>query len=297
MPTLTQPHSPLTLFTLEEWQRRADEHRHALAPWTESWRARRSSQQAHPIHDFLFTYYNYSPAKLEQWQPGIGVAVEDSEESRTTFSDPRYVSRNGHRSLDPQQMEERERARLHWARELLDATRNRPGNFGCFGMHEWAMVYGGGEIRHKESAPLRMSQHELDAFVRSRPICCTHYDAFRFFTPAAVPFNRVQPTLESRPQYEQPACIHANMDLYKWAYKSMPWVGSDLLLATFLLSLEFRALDMRASPYDLRQYGYDPLPIETAEGRSQYEQEQRALAARAAPLRDALIDAIDRALT
>ena len=24
----------------------------------------------HPVHDFLFTYYSFSPAKLLDWQPG-----------------------------------------------------------------------------------------------------------------------------------------------------------------------------------------------------------------------------------
>jgi hypothetical protein len=86
------------------------------------------------------------------------------------------------------------------------------------------------------------------------------------------------------------------MDLYKWAAKAMPWAGSALLLDCFELAVDLRSLDMRASPYDVSGYGLPPVPIETPEGRRMYEQEQRALAARASPLRDRLIRAIHATL-
>jgi hypothetical protein len=101
--------------------------------------------------------------------------------------------------------------------------------------------------------------------------------------------NRIQPTLERRVELEQPGCIHANMDLYKWAAKAMPWVGSELLLDCFELATELRDLDMRASPYDLSAWGREPVRIETPEGRRMYEGEQRRLALKAAPLRERLI--------
>jgi hypothetical protein len=47
---------------------------------------------------------------------------------------------------------------------------------------------------------------------------------------------------------------------------------------------------MRASPYDLTEWDRDPVCIETAEGRRIYENEQRALSARARPLRERLIE-------
>jgi hypothetical protein len=50
---------------------------------------------------------------------------------------------------------------------------------------------------------------------------------------------------------------------------------------------------MRASPYDLAHLGYDPIPIETPEGRQTYEQAQRALAEKALPIRQALAQAAD----
>ncbi|NIP97292.1 MAG: 3-methyladenine DNA glycosylase, partial [Akkermansiaceae bacterium] len=58
----------------------------------------------------------------------------------------------------------------------------------------------------------------------------------------------MQPDLWSREANEQPGCIHANMDLYKWTAKALPWAGSDLLWDCFELALRAREVDMRASP-------------------------------------------------
>jgi hypothetical protein len=190
---------------------------------------------------------------------------------------------------------DKEKARLHWLRELLVGTRDRAPILACHGLHEWAMVYRGEQVRHAGTTPLRLPQAEIDALVDSRPVRCSHFDAFRFFHPDAQPLNRLQPSLMGRRDFEQPACIHANMDLYKWTFKAMPWAGSDLLLDCFELAMELRDLDMRASPYDLAAFGLEPVRIETSEGRREYEQEQARLAAKAAPLRQRLIDALDRA--
>ena len=46
---------------------------------------------------------------------------------------------------------------------------------------------------------------------------------------------------------------------------------------------------MRAGPYDLRSLGYAPIAIETAAGRAEYEQHQRAFAVRGEPLRARLV--------
>jgi hypothetical protein len=42
---------------------------------------------------------------------------------------------------------------------------------------------------------------------------------------------------------------------------------------------------MRASPYDLRLHGFEPVAIETKAGREEYTRVQRELAGRAAGLR------------
>jgi hypothetical protein len=126
---------------------------------------------------------------------------------------------------------------------------------------------------------------------------CSHFDAFRFFTPPARPLNLLQPTRETQHENEQPGCLHANMDLYKWSYKLAPIVGSTTVVDCFELARDIRTLDMRASPYDLAGLGYEPVRIETPEGRAEYATAQRAFAERAAPLRRRLIDIVDRAFT
>ena len=53
---------------------------------------------------------------------------------------------------------------------------------------------------------------------------------------------------------------------------------------------------MRASPYDLRMLGFEPIAIETAAGRADYEAHQRAFAARGEPLRARLLALCERLL-
>jgi hypothetical protein len=247
----------------------------------------------HPVEDFLFQYYPYPFALLEKWHPGMGVALElDSPTLPKPFSHRDYGVEDGTFFANPDLLPAKERARLVWMRCLLVATRDRAPNFACHGLHEWAMVYRGENVRHEKTTPLRLPQHEIDALVEARAICCSHYDAFRFFAGGSRELNRLQPTLDDRPVFEQPGCVHANMDLYKWAAKAMPWVGTELLLDCFELALELRDLDMRASPYDLTYWNKEPICIETADGRRIYENEQRRLAEKAVPLRERLIAAL-----
>jgi hypothetical protein len=177
-------------------------------------------------------------------------------------------------------------------RRLLAATADRPAFTGCFGLHEWAMVYRDEGTRHP--IPLRLGQAGTDAVVEAHQIRCSHFDAFRFFTPAAVDRNRLRPTRETQPDLEQPGCLHAGMDVYKWAYKLSPAVPAELVADCFELAVEIRELDMRASPYDLRGHGYEPVAIETAEGKAAYVAAQREFARRGTDLRTRLIDVCDQ---
>src|SRR5690606_16054805 len=70
------------------------------------------------------------------------------------------------------------------------------------------------EIRHS-GWPLRPGRRGTDEVVESMPLRCSHYDAFRFFTPPARPLNAVQPTRSDQISLEQPGCLHANMDITK----------------------------------------------------------------------------------
>ena len=158
-------------------------------------------------------------------------------------------------------------------------------------------VYGrAGERRHG-GWPLRLGAEGTDAVVRAWPIRCSHYDAFRFFTPGARPLNKLAPTLATRVEHEQPGCVHANMDLFKWAMKAQPWVPAELAADAFEVAHDARTVDMRASPYDFSAIGLRPIAIETADGRAEYEAEQRRLAARAEPVRARLIAALSGVLS
>lgn len=286
----------ITVMTEREWRTAACAQRDRAERITGPARDRRARGISHPIEDFLTQYYSAPIRRLEQWHPGVDVVLEiaDREEAYQRFPETLHHWEKGRLWADPCLMRDAIRARLVWVRELLIATQNRVANFGCHGLHEWAMVYQGVEIRHEAVAPLRLPQEEIDALVTSRVVSCSHFDAFRFFAASARPLNRLQPTMDTRQDHEQPGCLHANMDLYKWASKAWPWVGSELLFETYRLAREIRDLDMRASPYDLTAWGRSTIAIETPEGRRCYEQMQRGFAERASVLRRRIIDVLTR---
>jgi hypothetical protein len=96
--------------------------------------------------------------------------------------------------------------------------------------------------------------------------------------------------------FEQAACIHSNMDLYKFGYKIAPFISSDLLADLFLLARKAREIDMKASPYDLIKFGFSPIAIETKEGREEYVFEQRNLYQQSLKLRQELLGTYEKLL-
>jgi hypothetical protein len=280
---------PLTTL---EWQARAGAHIERVQRWTLPHKERRARHEQHPVHDFLFQYYMYSPRKLETWHPAPSESLVDSSDARERFGPPEYRAESGVIRRDLSALSHQARERLNGIVSVLAATQSRPANFGCYGVHEWAMVYRGNVDRHAGVAPLRLPQEEVDGFVESRPVACSHFDAYRFFAEQAKPLNRIRLEWSSRHETEQPGCIHANMDLYRWAYTAMPWIGSEVLLSCFELAAELRVLDMQASPYDLRGLGFEPIPVETMEGRGEYQRRQRELSERAEVLRARLIEVL-----
>jgi hypothetical protein len=282
------------------WLARAAAHQQRVGDWADRYLQRRSYGEKHPVEDFLFTYYNFSPNKLKRWLPGLGEVLEVDAAALSAYpelSGKECVLGNSVVQLDAGQMPAAVRRAAEFILQLCTQILDRAPRFRCYGMHEWAMVYrqSAEQVRH-QGYDLRLSAGELAQFVEQQPIVCSHYDAFRFFTEDARPLNTLQPTLETRLQMEQGACLHANMDLYKWAYKLWPWCGSDLVGEAFSLARRGREMDMRASPYDLAHLGYKPIRIETAEGREEYEQEQRALATAAVPVRESLRAAAQQVL-
>ncbi|MFP5069900.1 3-methyladenine DNA glycosylase [Pseudonocardia nantongensis] len=269
-----------------DWQERAAAHRDRVRAWTAPHRERRRRGEKHPVWDFLFTYYPHRPAQLERWDPGPGVRLVGGD--LAPFLDrPGYLRDGDGVRFDPAAAPDRLRSTAGFVHRLLDATRSRAPRLGCFGLHEWAMVYRTDRPRH--AVGLRLGGAGTDAVVESMPIGCSHYDAYRFFTDAAAPRNALRPTRETQVEHEQPGCLHATMDLYKWAYKLVPAVPAELVADCFALAADTRELDMRASPYDLADHGFSPVPIETPAGRAAYARAQAGFAERAAPLRDRLI--------
>lgn len=248
---------------------------------------RRQRGLRHPVEDFLFDYYSVRPGQLSTWHPGIGIALQDAPE----FSGRRwYVRDDDLVHLDDRALGAARQTAARQAAILLRATADRPARFTCFGMHEWAMVYGlpEGDTRHP-FLPLRYPPDELAGIVERVGVRCSHFDAFRFFTPDAVPLNAFRPTRETQVDLDQPGCLHVTMDLYKWAGKLSPACSSELLLDAFELARDVREVDMRASAYDLREWGHEPIEVENPAGRAAYATLQRQFTTRAEPLREAVL--------
>ena len=276
---------------------------------TAAHRERKQRGEKHAVEDFLFTYYPFSPARLRRWHPGWRVGYEASadldadgnpaiadvdEAGRRSW----YVDEAGpegtpavRRADVARYLAERASAFSFMTRLLRASTltRRRP-EFGCFGLHEWAMVHRvpeGGQ-RH-EDLPLRLTPAETDAVVERENLICSHLDAFRFFTPSAAPRNSMEPTRATQVDNDNPACLHVGMDLYKWAMKLTPLLPSDLVLDCFEHARATRVLDMEASPYDVRPLGYGVVPIETPRGKAEYVRRQLELAAGADALRERIL--------
>ncbi|CAM4117909.1 3-methyladenine DNA glycosylase [Nocardiopsis rhodophaea] len=292
--------APVAVLEQQVWQEREARHHERVDALVAGHLERRRDRVAHPVEDFLFTYYSYKPSQLRRWYPGAGVVLLGEAarhrlderfftEIRATGPDGDPVVGVG---LDLEAFTAKRGSTARFVVSLLTAVASRPAHLGCFGLHEWAMVYrrNQDEVRHS-SVPLRLGAEGTDRVVESHRIQCSHYDAFRFFTPEARPLNRLRPSRDTQIELDQPGCLHATMDLYKWAYKLAPAVPGELLVDCFELARDVRELDMRASPYDLSGYGYEPVRIETAQGKAEYMAAQEDFAERGKVLRARLLAA------
>ncbi len=278
-----------------QWKARAHDHAVRVDGFITPHAERARAGQSHPVWDFLFSYYSLKPGQLRCWHPGFGVVLAGDDAVR------RYRDRRGYGVVDAAGVtvsRDHLLSRLEtisFIARLLRATAERPAQLNCFGLHEWAMVYRSGEVRH-DRVPLRLGAAGTDAVVDDEiagPLRCSHFDAFRFFSAEAAPRNAGSPSRAAQHDWEQPGCLHANMDLYKWSYKLSPLIDSETLLDCLELAAAAREIDMRASPYDLSDYGYTPITVEDAAGRAEYVRCQKAITARAQPLRAALLARCD----
>jgi hypothetical protein len=276
-----------TVLPRTTWEGLATAHAQRADQATAAHRARAGRQQTHAVDDFVYEYYGVRPSRLRRWHPGAGVTLEDApDHARWRW----YTSDAQGTQVDVAAFMAARGDMVRFVETLVSRTAQRPLQLGCFGLHEWAMAYRAGDsLRH--DLPLRLGREGTDAVVTAHPLACTHFDAFRFFTPAALPLNRTQLTRTSQLESEQPGCLHATMDLYKWCAKLAPAFPSELQQDCFELAVDVRRVDMRASPYDVSGFCLAAIAVETPEGKREYAQYQREFADRAGELRARILAA------
>jgi hypothetical protein len=84
-----------------EWTAREAAHQDRAEAFLAPHQRRAQRGQAHPVWDFLFTYYSLRPRQLRRWHPGFGVALAGPGAGR-------FLNRTGYRraadgtvSVDP----------------------------------------------------------------------------------------------------------------------------------------------------------------------------------------------------
>mmetsp|Transcript_20604 Transcript_20604/g.62847 ORF Transcript_20604/g.62847 Transcript_20604/m.62847 type:complete len:326 (+) Transcript_20604:185-1162(+) len=268
---------------------------------------------SHPIYNFLFTYLRADPSTLGRWSPGPSVLLEGgmSRSHEPHVWRGRGMTRLGDDCCYPVSAA-RPGRKATWKRtaSLLRRIAGRSPNFQCYGLHEWAMLFrpegAAAPNKFQESLPLRVSQEQLNHIVMSLRPRCTHFDAFRFFAPDAVGLNthRPQPSRHNADELTQPGCVHATLDLLRYALALFPHLPAEVVGDALEIAVDARLIDMRASPYDLSaapeaarvDFDLSPICIETREGRREYQAAQADLARRAAPVRSSLLRCYDEAL-
>ena len=235
-----------------------------LAPYVEPHLARRRAGETHPVHDFLFTYYSFSPAKLLDWQPGW-------PESGSA------------------ELLAKRRALVASTLELLRATAARtPRRSAASGCTSGRWCTGADETRHP--VPLRLGAAGTDEVVESHRIACSHFDAFRFFTPSARAAQHA-PARPRRPVGVRAAGLPARHHGPLQARLPALAAGRLRPRGRLLRARLGRARPSTCAPRRTTSptSALEPIRIETPEGKQEYAARQRAFAERAAPLRERLI--------
>jgi len=270
----------------------------------------------HPVFNFLIEYYGLKGAKgvkrLARWSPkphDTGVLLEGATEKdvgnnllhlRGAVMHSNGIEYNPSRFFendDDSAALERTARPFLWFRSVLQNTAQAEPVLHCYGLHEWAMQYQPKgappppAAQYQSHLPLRVDRSIINEAVERKGVRCTHIDALRFFAPAALPLNKHKEyNRNDQLRLEQPACVHANMDLLKYTLRLSPFVDATLVQRVLELALRARMLDVAASPYDCEKaYGVEAVPIETAPGRAEYRRRQMAMMQEAAPVRRDLL--------
>src|SRR5690606_34973778 len=126
-------------------------HEARVDAWITPHLQRRRRGVKHPVEDFLFTYYSHRPAQLRRWHPGAGVELLGGTADEFGAG---YIDIATGVTLDTTTVLRRRGDFMDWVERLLSRTAARQPHLGCFGMHEWAMVYelSPADVRHHEWA-------------------------------------------------------------------------------------------------------------------------------------------------
>lgn len=283
----------------------------------DAWRA---LDPKNPIFNFLIEYYGLKGLKgvkrLARWSPTPvmegNVLLEGASESDLggtlpvrgamiqedgiRYSPAAFFGKGDHRPDSA-----RTATAYLWYRTVLQNTLLAKPILHCHGLHEWAMQYHPDgappppSAKYQGHLPLRVDQQVINETVERDGVHCTHVDALRYFAPAAGPLNHHGAQLQRPDQLrlEQPACVHAHMDLLKMALRLQPFCDATILQDALWIALEARKLDVAASPYDASDYGLEAVPVETSQGRKEYREQQVALMNAAEPIRQELLLAYD----
>ncbi|GAX18671.1 hypothetical protein FisN_10Hh116 [Fistulifera solaris] len=314
----TAAHRAVTTTILREsvWRTAAAQHAEHVHELLRPGLSNDALDAKHPVYNFFIEYYGMKGAKgvrkLKQWSlPTYPVFLEGAKlddlgdllplrGASVQSAGISYCPSNYYLSSEDLVGPA---SAFVWYYKVLQQSTQRDPVLHCYNLHEWAMQYHPPGSpppqsgKYQKHLPLRVDRDTLNAAVERNGVCCTHYDALRFFAPTALPLNTVP--LVSRDQQlinEQPACLHATMDLFKMITKLQPFISADLKLRCLSLAVQARRLDVAASPYDASAYGITAIPIETSDGRSLYKKKQLQLLKESQPVRLELLAAFEQFL-
>ena len=181
------------------------------------------------------------PARAERlgWPFTPRSGWTDGRQARRGLDVGRFLDRRGDRSRSsPTCSRDRRPAGRSWAASACTSGR-------------WSTATAEGEVRHA-ACRCGWAQAGTAAVVEPHPVRCTHFDAYRFFTPprAAAQRAAAHPGRPSASWSSPAACTPP------WTSTSGPTSSAPACPASWLPTAsssprEVRELDMRASPYDL----------------------------------------------
>jgi hypothetical protein len=179
----------------EQWTARADAYAARVDMFVAPHVERARAGEADPVWDFLFSYYSLRPGQLRCWHPGYGMRLAGSQAIR------RYRGRRGYTAdgvgVTVSQTYLRSRLdTISFVARLLRTTARRPARLSCFGLHEWAMVYHDGAVRHQR-VPLRLGGAGTDTVVHAEiagPLGCSRSgSSVLTLKPTCCPAMRARP--------------------------------------------------------------------------------------------------------